>query len=220
MAKQDAIVNSLAVAPSRGRGSKPLFGHKRHYMPDRRPFTGAWIETTQNRLIRPTFRVAPSRGRGSKRCLICQPLAEASVAPSRGRGSKRIRIDRRRSDRRSPLHGGVDRNSRFSRRRSRITCRPFTGAWIETRHDDRGIDGCVVAPSRGRGSKHVVDLRFDDDAVVAPSRGRGSKQVVAAGIFAAAAGRPFTGAWIETLQRQKWQARQRVAPSRGRGSKP
>ena len=55
-----------------------------------------------------------------------------------------------------------------------------------------------VAPSRGRGLKH----RFVDNAdviqEVAPSRGRGLKRA-RAGTSVGARGRPFTGAWIETI---------------------
>ena len=75
------------VAPSRGRGSKRVFA-RLHRSPDRRPFTGAWIET-----------YTPAEG-----------IAMPRVAPSRGRGSKPITDRLNIGVSESPLHGGVDRN--------------------------------------------------------------------------------------------------------------
>ncbi len=97
----------------------------------------------------------------------------------------------------------------------------------------------LVAPSRGRGSKHDGNLRVAIDHV-APSRGRGSKQDIQCDQFCRPPS-PFAGAWIETSSmpvlassassplrggvdrnvkpmRALVQQRQ-VAPSRGRGSK-
>ena len=60
------VEGGTAVAPSRGRGLKQML------MPqmldfDCRPFTGAWIETTQSARRSETLpAVAPSRGRGLK----------------------------------------------------------------------------------------------------------------------------------------------------------
>ncbi len=122
----------LHVAPSRGRGSKhgslPIAGRRCRVAPsrgrgskhadaqtviqtDRRPLTGARIETSRRRRFpcagrtspphggadrntgstRPRARtppVAPSRGRGSKRLQTAMSSAVTPVAPSRGRGSK------------------------------------------------------------------------------------------------------------------------------------
>ena len=97
--------------------------------PCSRPFTGAWIETS-NALIRAcTSVVAPSRGRGLKRPVSVFPalrqsrpftgawietcpedcsLAKFSVAPSRGRGLKQLRALILKDQQASPLHGGVD----------------------------------------------------------------------------------------------------------------
>ena len=77
--------------------------------PERRPFTGAWIETAQVR----------------------RALANDGVAPSRGRGSKRYYAPVLALDTMSPLHGGVDRNRFALTGDLRATGRPFTGAWIE-----------------------------------------------------------------------------------------
>ena len=97
-----------------------------------------------------------------------------------------------------------------------------------------------VAPSRGRGLKHIVGQQdffatsrpftgawietpvytsLDIKGFVAPSRGRGLKP------FGTSRGRrlicrPFTGAWIETYSKSYLSEVIRVAPSRGRGLKP
>ena len=119
-----------AVAPSRGRGSKPEY-LRQHHAGRRRPFAGAWIETSQP--------PAPARTRPGR------PFAGAWIETQEPRiGCPNVR---------SPLRGGVDRNKSTlpvwpPRRR-----RPFAGAWIETIH----VLSCPrirpVAPSRGRGSK-------------------------------------------------------------------
>ncbi len=184
------------VAPSRGRGSKRLLARKPAGWPCRpftgawietryripvqlsdtgRPFTGAWIETDapDRRGQRPG--VAPSRGRGSKRSLGARPQRDR-LSPLHGgvdRNTKAPRaaqtefesplhggVDRnflgddlKNRGQSSPLHGGVDRNALPATTAQPLTCRPFTGAWIETRlaRLARGI--AEVAPSRGRGSK-------------------------------------------------------------------
>ena len=97
------------VAPSRGRGLKRLQAGQRAY-PRRRPFTGAWIETFHRRRHGRPIEVAPSRGRGLKQTWVLVPWRFFPVAPSRGRGLKPMKTNPR-------SHGN---------------CRPFTGAWIET----------------------------------------------------------------------------------------
>ncbi len=100
----------------------------------------------------------------------------------------------------------------------------------------------LVAPSRGRGSKHTISspemqaaarsplhggvdrnaeaVRLKLEAAgVAPSRGRGSKHFERCIFGEPLAGRPFTGAWIETTSALAARAGLWVAPSRGRGSK-
>ena len=54
------------------------------------------------------------------------------VAPSRGRGLKQV----------LSLWAGI-----------LWSCRPFTGAWIETGNDHQPFEVVHVAPSRGRGLK-------------------------------------------------------------------
>ena len=75
-----------------------------------------------------------------------------------------------------------------------------------------------VAPSRGRGLKQS---EIGDEKVlewVAPSRGRGLKPR-ARGPSWHVVGRPFTGAWIETMAEIRKHLSVGVAPSRGRGLK-
>ena len=75
--------------------------------------------------------------------------------------------------------------------------RPFTGAWIETRYGEDADLMRVVAPSRGRGLKHMQTTDY----------------------FLEVLRRPFTGAWIETTTYPDMAAYLSVAPSRGRGLK-
>ena len=55
----------IVVAPSRGRGLKPIRRVDWQIVKGR-PFTGAWIETTYFSIRAPPSKVAPSRGRGLK----------------------------------------------------------------------------------------------------------------------------------------------------------
>ena len=77
---------------------------------DRRPFTGAWIETQSPQPSRKQ-RKSPLHGgvdRNDPTATQCTKLKK------------------------SPLHGGVDRNDHIVRAVTVIASRPFTGAWIET----------------------------------------------------------------------------------------
>ena len=184
------------VAPSRGRGSKHQAGLQRrrdfrsppHGGADRnvpcmspwssrpsRPLTGARIETCFARPRNPISWVAPSRGRGSK----LWDAYQGTIVTK------------------SPPHGGADRNNRSAWAALTISCRPLTGARIETR-------------------SHISTTH---QLLVAPSRGRGSKLLVAGVVSAVAERRPLTGARIETPHSSCSPALYFVAPSRGRGSK-
>ena len=145
------------VAPSRGRGSKQVSIRCSTQCPTGRPFTGAWIETPLWDAGSACFvGVAPSRGRGSKpdagrrgrddrpgrpftgawieTVVIGPKIARAGGRPFTGAWIETRRdVDADHQCRRSPLHGGVDRNRRDS---------PTIAALA------------AVAPSRGRGSKH------------------------------------------------------------------
>ena len=110
--------------------------------------------------------------------LTCFPLAVPSpVAPSRGRGLK--------PGKNSPLPWSW-------------SGRPFTGAWIETPSSRNTRRATAVAPSRGRGLKLIRRMYRRALLAVAPSRGRGLKHLRAM-LRSVGLGRPFTGAWIETL---------------------
>ena len=119
-----------AVAPSRGRGSKPLPSHARLRRAGR-PLTGARIET----------RDEPSTSRRDR------------VAPSRGRGSKRMP--------RLALRLGLRR--------------PLTGARIETASRQRLVEP-IHPPPHGGADRNTPEQSAANDALVAPSRGRGSKR--------------------------------------------
>ena len=99
------------VAPSRGRGLKQLSSVRVFDVRRRRPFTGAWIETGWDATSSGGSIVAPSRGRGLKPAMPSFRTRADGVAPSRGRGLK---------------HGKTCHVWES-------VCRPFTGAWIETR---------------------------------------------------------------------------------------
>ena len=228
------------VAPSRGRGSKhfqTLIGIRTIRSPlhggvDRNAAANSTVART---------RVAPSRGRGSKH----RHRPGGSPGP---RSPLHGGVDRNISqvrdliaETRSPLHGGVDRNDKPVVINNHMPTSPLHGG-VDRNLDRRDVepDCRMVAPSRGRGSKHVVADHRDDVRVVAPSRGRGSKlhgepYDDAAGMSPLHGGvdrnkttalivfcprrRPFTGAWIETLPHPPPYRRALVAPSRGRGSK-
>ena len=125
----------LGVAPSRGRGSKPL--------------AGKGLSSLAS---------SPLHG-GVDRNRLCEGCDQRSgiVAPSRGRGSK-LGIRRDECDQQlSPLHGGVDRNGIGNRCQRLKIQSPLHGGV------DRNPFGSMlctdprnVAPSRGRGSKPIM----------------------------------------------------------------
>jgi len=184
------------VAPSRGRGSKPYAQCDSAQAPGR-PLTGAWIETLASS-IRTESRSSPPHGgvdRNLQQSLITpkrtsRPLTGAwietsstaccpcdrQVAPSRGRGSKHRPTLQRVAGYASPPHGGVDRNPPERIQARKPTCRPLTGAWIETwdhesiwhRQACRPLTGAWIETTRC----HPSTSR---SSAVAPSRGRGSK---------------------------------------------
>ena len=120
------------VAPSRGRGLKPLLWAAGPWAAGRpftgawietlpqgnaamsmgsRPFTGAWIETQYNQLCRSHLYSRPFTGAWIETSSAQPQVFVNIVAPSRGRGLKLV-----------------------TRRALIPRCgRPFTGAWIETR---------------------------------------------------------------------------------------
>ena len=143
------------VAPSRGRGSKRYRRSTGHRATPRRPFTGAWIETSKGGATPATSTGRPFTGAWIETARTRSTTSRRWVAPSRGRGSKHHTPAILRDLHKSPLHGGVDRNFEFAL---------VIGSNLP------------VAPSRGRGSKLPGVLSGIPCQGVAPSRGRGSKQ--------------------------------------------
>ncbi len=183
-------------SPPHGGADRNILAADDRHGYERRPLTGARIETVRECLLATSPGVAPSRGRGSKhllarglRSLPSRPLTGArietrhsrrgdggcAVAPSRGRGSKRSDAKARRLWKGSPPHGGADRNLN----------------WEAIK------EGFRVSPPHGGADRN-------DDSV---------------GWFWTPRGRPLTGARIETLNIFANDAAGNVAPSRGRGSK-
>ena len=144
----------------------------------------------------------------------------------------------------SPPHGGADRNL-LNREApgGQPLGRPLTGARIETPPSDgKGVKTGRSPPHGGADrNARLVETKSRRPAV-APSRGRGSKHVRTGMAQYHGHGRPLTGARIETMLRRSsaagWlspphggadrnrsvevqsNAPTAVAPSRGRGSKP
>ncbi len=165
---------SPEVAPSRGRGSKPLprDGPGEHHQS---PLRGGVDRNALISLARISVRVAPSRGRGSKPSWRSRQRP-CSSRPFAGAWIETDHLYPGHAKRLSPLRGGVDRNTQSILAGLEARGRPFAGAWIETCPSLRDAREAGVAPSRGRGSK-LHPLEVDAPALaVAPSRGRGSKR--------------------------------------------
>ena len=163
----------LEVAPSRGRGSKQLSQRNRNAELSR-PFAGAWIET---------------RTRSSRAAISGRPFAGAWIETWKKAACDLMG--------RSPLRGGVDRNTHISKSPS---------------------EGIAVAPSRGRGSKRSMRCGWREGCE-SPLRGGVDRNCVDACSIASISSRPFAGAWIETARSCRFPAGHRSRPSRGRGSK-
>ncbi len=191
------------VAPSRGRGSKPGLAHPPHPRGSVAPSRGRGSKHHRPMPRRSGTPVAPSRGRGSKRGDPSDRL-DRDGRPLTGAWIETLSLSRTPPRRPwSPPHGGVDRNTAADvafalargrpltgawietacrrRRSSSRSCRALTGAWIETCRSSRCSGQWIVAPSRGRGSKHPWVNMHRSTPRVAPSRGRGSKPLPDAG---------------------------------------
>ena len=141
-----------------------------------RPFTGAWIETRSAPRPRAKAAGRPFTGAWIETSAARSQPASSRVAPSRGRGSKHKRQYFGAPLQLSPLHGGVDRNSRISRASPRKRQRrPFTGAWIETWTDATWNPIVGWSPLHGGVDRNSTAKSPPQNGRVAPSRGRGSK---------------------------------------------
>ncbi len=163
------------VAPSRGRGSKLGHLNDRPEKPVSPPHGGA----DRNRAALAAEAEAGRRPLTGARIETLLPLRFRwlcpRVAPSRGRGSKHGRGRRELSRPASPPHGGADRNRSARSGGASGSCRPLTGARIETRQAACRRRSCSGRPLTGA----RIETRARDHArrpeAVAPSRGRGSK---------------------------------------------
>ena len=142
------------------------------------------------------------------------------VAPSRGRGLKPpvafrwlpVRPCR-------PFTGAWIETRWHNRRKGRCSGRPFTGAWIETILEQTRIQRIRCRPFTGAWIETLT--------LPHPLLARKSRPFTGAWIETACrcypevirCSRPFTGAWIETLLRRAIGIMLSVAPSRGRGLK-
>ena len=190
------------VAPSQGRGSKPVRAPLRAIVDSCRPLTGAWIETTQQpcRDVELLARLSPPH-RGVDRNAPTwleraspkydrRPLTGAWIEtlPTR-RGHGRV-------DQRSPPHRGVDRNI-------------ISTAWTYTQRraspPHRGVDRNDLVPPQLAPRRH--------DVWSPPHRGvdRNCGPLVVAPISRHPR-RPLTGAWIETLLRRRRSSNRRESP--------
>ena len=230
--------------PSRGRGSKLISARRHDSGADVAPLAGAWIETkrrwrrlslmgsrpprggvdrnTEQRIPEARIGGRPPRG-GVDRNLIkpARLPKEGPSPPSRGRGSKPF-----------PVPGLLPPRQ----------VAPLAGAWIETvccvfktvlvssRPPRGGVDRNGMAlkcldgnrrspPSRGRGSKLVVDRAHGSSAPVAPLAGAWIETGLHLRIRIRSAVAPLAGAWIETPHVGAVRQGGRSPPSRGRGSK-
>ncbi len=79
-----------------------------------------------------------------------------------------------------------------------VSCRPFTGAWIETLKEEHPDMYREVAPSQGRGLKHIKQIK---DTIIRsrPFTGAWIETTYDNPSDAYTDCRPFTGAWIETM---------------------
>ncbi len=187
------------VAPSQGRGSKLSQARNDRDQLDRRPLTGARIETARAPGHHQPCASPPHRGADRNQCPGCGLADIGPVAPSQGRGSKRAVSARARTSRSvAPSQGRGSKPGTPVGLGTPPARRPLTGARIETSHPDRRRVRRRVAPSQGRGSKQVESGGKIYAEVVAPSQGRGSKPKWA-GQGRSSLRRPLTGARIETV---------------------
>ena len=122
-----------------------------------------------------TAAVAPSRGRGSKLHRGLGPAAHAASPPHGGADRNAEAASTLRAAEKSPPHGGADRNSACASGRTAISCRPLTGARIDTAATT-WTSGPSRSPPHGGADRNAPALSCLVVSRVAPSRGRGSKR--------------------------------------------
>ena len=117
-----------------------------------------------------------------------------------------------------PLTGARIETFRIASRQWCGSSRPLTGARIETWAGVKDAESRVVAPSRGRGSKHPGTTGTHNRRR-RPLTGARIETCHFACSVRHTSRRPLTGARIETAWTRRRASAARVAPSRGRGSK-
>ena len=124
-------------------------------------------------------------------------LRASAVAPSRGRGLKQVEYALRRRSNGRPFTGAWIETINLSSSNLPKVCRPFTGAWIETSLPAASRRCPSRRPFTGAWIETLCPYSNRGHGSVAPSRGRGLKHVPAQ-TGNRIPRRPFTGAWIET----------------------
>ena len=208
---------AAAGRPLTGARIETLMTTHRRRMPARRPLTGARIETGDDRAEHGRCdSVAPSRGRGSKHAARRRHRSTPTVAPSRGRGSKpgrdigsarrcgrpltgaRIETcqhdDARRSARRSPPHGGADRNMRMASASSGdASRRPLTGARIETCTCGTALRSTARSPPHGGADRNTAQRGDRRDRAASPPHGGADRNTCRLWRYGAASASPPHG---------------------------
>ncbi len=166
--------------------------------PARRPFAGAWIETSSSSGRVPIGLVAPSRGRGSKHGHL-HPVGQRLL---------------------SPLRGGVDRNCGSERLRNWLMRRPFAGAWIETCPLRHPTNSCASRPFAGAWIETAPLPWRKAPADRSPLRGGVDRNTGEGSPPQRNVWSPLRGGVDRNLGNDFQICDRNVAPSRGRGSKP
>ena len=162
--------------------------------------------------------VAPSRGCGSKPVPDGKGGAVMMVAPSRGCGSKQVQAGLMVTGRKSPPHGGADRNAGMRQGDALIVVAPSRGCGSKPPAQPSGLAAAGVAPSRGCGSKRLAG-NVVGQVGRSPPHGGADRNTSALAEVTLACSRPLTGVRIETGTWPRPPTANTVAPSRGCGSK-
>ena len=194
--------NQATIVPDAGRG---------------RPLTGARIKHLPTVDVAPACQVAPSRGRGSKQSPNSTTPFRAASPPHGGADSNTAQAPD--DEVRSPPHGGADRNVTTATLRRRQVApsrgadrncpapgaigrpgRPLTGARIETA--DLTAGSRHRSPPHGGADRNHAEPAARRAAPRSPPHGGADRNVDVLGCGSELAGRPLTGARIETPTRR------------------
>ncbi len=169
----------MAVAPSRGRGSKQRRQHETRCVISSPPHGGVDRNVSSHRVTENDNK-SPPHG-GVDRNMTTGPFQRLRrVAPSRGRGSKPF----------------------LSYTRSITACRPLTGAWIETRRALEALSG-RESPPHGGVDRNWAQAQQAQNVATSPPHGGVDRNADLNPRLMATLRRPLTGAWIETEQTKR-----------------